>query len=243
MKVSIYKEERKESKMKIITFAIPCYNSQDYMEKCINSLLPGGDDVEIIIVDDGSVDGSRVILADFARMNEDIKVIYHEKNQGKGAAIKTALDYITGDYVIIQDADLEYDPQEYTKLLEPMLYHGADVVYGSRFLGGPHRVLLFWHYIGNKLLTFFTNMLYNINLNDMETGFKAFRIDVLRRITIKSLGFAIEPELTAKVAKMGCVIHEVPIAYYGRTYADGKKIVWRDGVWSFLALLRFRFFD
>jgi glycosyltransferase involved in cell wall biosynthesis len=172
-----------------------------------------------------------------------VRLFLHTRNRGKGAAIRTAIEHVTGDIVLIQDADLEYDPQDYPRLLEPILEGRADVVFGNRFHGGPHRVLYFWHYVGNRFLTNLCNMATNLNLSDIEVGYKVFRTDVLQRLRLKSDRFGIEPELTVKVAKLGCRIYEVPIAYHGRTYAEGKKITWRDGIAALYCILRFRLFD
>jgi glycosyltransferase involved in cell wall biosynthesis len=168
-------------------------------------------------------------------------VFTHETNQGKGAAIRTGLAQARGDIVLIQDADLEYDPRDYPLLLEPILENQADVVFGNRFHGGPHRVLYFWHYAANRLLTLLTNLLTGLNLSDMEVGYKVFRAEVLRRINLTSDRFGFEPEITIKVAKLGCRVYEVPIRYYGRTYAEGKKITWRDGLAAVGHIIRYRF--
>jgi glycosyltransferase involved in cell wall biosynthesis len=181
---------------------------------------------EIIVVDDGSTDGTR----DFLQSYTDATIIFHSHNAGKGAAIRTAIDYATGDILVIQDADLEYSPEDYPVLLAPILQEDADVVYGSRFLGGPHRVLFFWHYVANRLLTLLSNMLSDLNLTDMETGYKAFRASVIKNIHLQSDRFGFEPEITAKVAHQGCRVYEVPISYRGRDYTAGKKITWRDGL-------------
>jgi len=206
---------------------------------------------EIIVIDDGSKDGSRDILAGLdadAKKKTDplneLKVILKSVNEGKGAAIRSGLAQVTGDVVIVQDADLEYNPQDYPKLLEPIEAGEADVVYGTRFFGGgPHRVLFFWHYVGNQLLTLFSNILTNLNLSDMEVGYKAFRSDILKKVQIKSNRFGFEPEITVKVARIGCRIYEVPISYYGRTYKEGKKITWKDGFAAFYYLLRYKLMD
>jgi glycosyltransferase involved in cell wall biosynthesis len=198
-------------------------------------------DKEIIVVDDGSTDGTTKWLKE--RAGDDVKVIFHQKNKGKGAALRTGFELVTGDIVIIQDADLEYDPREYGRLIEPILDGRADVVYGSRFTGGPQRVLFFWHYVGNRFLTLLSDMLTNLNLSDMETCYKVFRADLLKEITIKSNRFGFEPEITARFSKLKCRIYEVPISYSGRTYEDGKKITWRDGLVALFHIIRFKFFD
>ena len=198
---------------------------------------------EIIIVDDCSSDGTREVLEDIGRGQEDLKILYHNYNQGKGAALRTGFKAVTGDTVIIQDADLEYDPREYPRLLEPIMDGRADVVYGSRFLGGPHRVLFFWHYLGNKFLTLLSNTMTNLNLTDMETCYKVFNRKVLEEISLKSNRFGIEPEFTAKIARKRFRIYEVPISYSGRDYSEGKKITWRDGFVAIFTIFRFRFFD
>jgi glycosyltransferase involved in cell wall biosynthesis len=191
---------------------------------------------EIIVVDDGSSDGTREILLS----TEGVTVIFHDSNAGKGAAIRSGLECATGDLVIIQDADLEYNPRDYPTLLAPIMEGEADVVYGSRFLGGPHRVLFFWHYVANRLLTMLSNMLTDLNLTDMETGYKVFRIPVLRGINLQSDRFGFEPEVTAKVARQGWRLYEVPISYQGRDYTEGKKITWRDGVAALHHILKYR---
>ena len=195
---------------------------------------------EIILIDDFSTDGSRAILESYEN-KENFKVLYHKRNQGKGAALRTGFSNVSGDIIIIQDADLEYNPSDYGTLLEPILDGRADVVYGSRFLGGPHRVLFFWHYVGNLLLTTFSNMLTNVNLTDMETGYKAFTKEVKERLTFKCDRFGFEPEFTAKVAKNNFRIYEVPISYSGRDYSEGKKITWKDGVAAIWYIFKFRF--
>ena len=222
-----------------LSVIIPVYNEVETILEVIKKVKEVPLDKEIIVVDDGSTDGTRGLLEAWG---EEIKVLFHQVNQGKGAAIRTAIPNITGDIVIIQDADLEYDPSEYPRLIAPILEGKADVVYGSRFLGGPHRVLLFWHSIGNRIVTTLSNMLTNLNLTDMETGYKAFRSEVIQRIKIESSRFGFEPEITAKVAKMGCRVYEVPISYSGRDYSEGKKISWRDGIAAIYWIIKFNLF-
>jgi glycosyltransferase involved in cell wall biosynthesis len=230
---------------------MPAYNEASTIEEAVRRVCAVPLHKEIIIVDDGSTDGTREVLKGLAgngslgsdSLNE-VRVLFLPENQGKGAAIKAGVAHISGEVVVIQDADLEYDPQDYGKLLEPIIAGHADVTYGSRFSGGgPHRVLYFWHYIGNQLLTLFSNMITNLNLSDMEVGYKVFKAEVLRGIEIKSKRFGFEPEITVKVAKRGCRIYEVPISYHGRTYKEGKKITWKDGVVALYCLIRFRMRD
>ncbi len=235
----------------ILSVIMPVYNEADTVWEAVRR-VQGMDVVkEVIVIDDGSTDGSREILnsleAETRKDNDppnELKVIYQPVNRGKGAAIRSAIAQVTGDMIIIQDADLEYDPQDYKNLLDPILSGKADVVYGTRFYGGgPHRVLFFWHYLGNQILTLFSNLLTNLNLSDMEVGYKAFRSDILKSIRIKSNRFGFEPEITVKIAKKGLRVYEVPISYYGRTYKEGKKITWKDGIAAFYFLLRFRLKD
>lgn len=226
-----------------ISVVIPVYNEVSTIREIVARVQAVALDKEIIIVDDGSTDGTREQLQEIALSQENARVLYHDRNQGKGAALRTGFEDATGDIVIIQDADLEYDPREYSILLEPILDGRADVVYGSRFLGGPHRVLFFWHYLGNKFLTLLSNALTNLNLTDMETCYKVFKREVLNDIQLKSNRFGFEPEFTAKIAKKGVRIYETPISYSGRTYAEGKKIGWKDGIKAIFAIVWYRFFD
>jgi len=225
-----------------LSVVMPVYNEINTIETIIDKVIKvdiGSLEKEIIIIDDGSTDGTRAFLKTIH--HPIIKVIFHEKNSGKAASINTSRQYITGDIVIIQDADLEYDPEEYPKLLKPIKDGKADVVYGSRFIGSePHRVLYFWHYVGNKFLTLFSNMLTNLNLTDMETCYKMIRAPLFRSIEIESSGFGIEPEITAKLAKLpGRRIYEVGISYWGRNYSEGKKITWKDGASAIYYILKF----
>jgi glycosyltransferase involved in cell wall biosynthesis len=224
-----------------ISVVIPVFNERETIAEILSRVhrVLDGRDSELVVVDDGSTDGTREALRSIA----GIRLIEHERNQGKGAALRTGFASVTGDVVIVQDADLEYDPRDYAKLLEPIEDGRADVVFGSRFLGGPHRVLLFWHYMANKLLTWMSNVFNNLNLSDMETGYKVFRRSVLDKIHIRSDRFNFEPEITAKVAKTRCRIYEVPISYSGRTYDEGKKIGARDGLAALWAIIKFRFVD
>ena len=224
-----------------ISVVIPVFNERDTIAEVIGRVraVLGERPSEIVVVDDGSSDGTRDIL----RSVDGIRLIEHERNQGKGAALRTGFAAVTGDIVIVQDADLEYDPRDYEKLLEPMLDGRAEVVFGSRFLGGPHRVLFFWHYLANMMLTWLSNMFTNLNLSDMETGYKVFRREVLAKIQIRSDRFNFEPEITAKVAKARCRIYEVPISYSGRTYEEGKKIGFVDGLSALWSILKYRFVD
>jgi len=227
----------------LLSVIIPCFNEKPTLQSLVRAVKGSPvDPLEIILVDDGSNDGTReLIRAEIARDVD--RVIYHEQNRGKGTAIRSGLQEVTGDIVIIQDADLEYDPNEYPKIIAPILEGKADVVYGSRFVGeGPHRVHLFWHYVGNKCLTILSNMVTNLNLTDMETCHKAFRTELIRGINLRENGFGIEPEVTAKIAKTGCRVFEVGISYYGRSYSEGKKINWKDGVQALYCIVRYGLF-
>jgi glycosyltransferase involved in cell wall biosynthesis len=222
---------------------IPVFNEKNTIEEILRRVqaVDVGLEKEVIVVDDGSSDGTIELLRKLA--SPQVKVLLHEKNMGKGAALRTGFAQAEGDIVLVQDADLEYDPREYPKLLEPILDGLADVVYGSRFLGGPHRVLFFWHSVGNKFLTTFSNVLSNLNLTDMETCYKVIRREALQKINLKSRRFGFEPEITMKLAKLKCRFFEVPISYSGRLYEEGKKIGWRDGLAAIFHLIRFRFFN
>jgi glycosyltransferase involved in cell wall biosynthesis len=223
-----------------LSVVIPCYNEAKTIRAIVDRVRAAPvADKEIIIVDDCSRDGTRDLLRTQIAPLVD-KILYHEVNQGKGAALRTGIAAATGDAVIIQDADLEYDPQEYPRLLKPILDGKADVVFGSRFAGGDaHRVVYFWHMMGNKFLTLLSNMATNLNLTDMETCYKVFRREVIQKIQIEENRFGFEPEITAKVAKANVVIYEVGISYYGRTYAEGKKIGWRDGFRALWAIFKY----
>ena len=224
-----------------LSVIIPVYNENRTISELIGQVKEVSFPKEIIVVDDHSTDGTETWLKGLK--DPEITVLFHDQNLGKGAGVRTALACVTGDIVLIQDADLEYSPKDYPELLKPILEGNADVVYGSRFLGGPHRVLFFWHYLANSFFTFLTNLFYDINLSDMGTGYKVFKTEVLKDFNLKSNRFGFEPEVTAKVCKRRLRIYEVPITYHGRTYAEGKKITWRDGVVYFWCLLKFRFID
>jgi glycosyltransferase involved in cell wall biosynthesis len=220
-----------------LTVVVPVYNEAATILSSLRRVQDTPYDKEIIVVDDGSKDGTRDVLAGIT--DPEIRVFFHTHNQGKGAALRTGFAQATGDFVIIQDADMEYDPGDYPVLLQPLMSGDADVVYGSRFLSGPKRVLFFWHMVGNQMLTLLSNMTTNLNLTDMETGYKAFRLEVVRKLELRSNRFTIEPEMTAKVARLRCRVYEVPISYHGRTYEEGKKIGWRDAVTAVTAILRY----
>lgn len=228
-----------------ISIVIPCFNEAMTIEAVLNNVLNVKLELEreIIIVDDCSTDGTREYLKTLEGKGEDIKVIYQSVNQGKGAALRAGFKAVSGDIIIIQDADFEYDPQEYHKLLKPILDDRADVVYGSRFIGGEsHRVLFFWHSLGNKFLTLLSNIFTNLNLTDMEVCYKVFRRDILDKIELTENRFGFEPEFTSKISRLKCRIYEVGIAYFGRTYAEGKKINWKDGIRAIYVILKYGIF-
>ncbi|HMD96242.1 MAG TPA: glycosyltransferase family 2 protein [Terriglobia bacterium] len=241
-----------------ISIVVPVYNERATIEEILLRIQAVDLDKEIIVVDDGSTDGTKEILAALAAhaapspprlpqsgelRADNVRVFFQERNRGKGAALRRGFREARGEIVIVQDADLEYDPQEYRGLVDPIERGLADVVYGSRFLGGPHRVLLFWHSVGNRLLTTLSNILTNLNLTDVWTCYKAFRRELLQGISLREDRFGFEPEVTAKIAKAGCRIYEVPISYQGRTYAEGKKITWRDGISGIWCIWRYNLFQ
>jgi glycosyltransferase involved in cell wall biosynthesis len=235
------------AEMPKVSVVIPVFNEEATIEKLLGRVvaapLPEGVEREIVVVNDASTDGTSEKLEEIqATGNIEFRLFDHRVNQGKGAALRTAFSKVTGDIVLVQDADLEYHPNEYSRLLQPILDGEADVVYGSRFGGGPQRVLFFWHYVGNRMLTLLSNMFTDLNLSDMETCYKVFRREVLDSIELRSNRFAIEPEITAKIAKQKVRIFEIPISYYGRTYAEGKKIGWKDGFAAIWAIVRYNLF-
>lgn len=222
-----------------ISIIIPVFNESKTLRQVVEQVIAVNMVKEIIIVDDASTDGTRELIEKELGKKVD-KVIYHPFNQGKGAALRTGFKQATGDVVIVQDADLEYNPNEYSLLLQPILDGKADVVYGSRFTGqGPRRVLFFWHYIGNKLLTILSNMVTNLNLTDVETGFKLLKRDILNKITLEEERFGFEIEITVKLARLKCCIYEVGISYWGRDYSEGKKITWKDGIRAIFCVLKY----
>jgi len=225
-----------------LSIVIPVYNEKNTLNTLLARVEAVDYDKEIVLVDDCSTDGTREIVESY-KNKDGYTVAIHPHNKGKGAALRTGFSHASGDIIIIQDADLEYDPKDYGKLLEPIFDGRADVVYGSRFLGGPHRVLFFWHYLGNMALTLLSNIMTNLNLTDMETCYKVFTRQVLNSITLKCDRFGFEPEFTSKVARQNFRIYEVPISYSGRDYSEGKKIGWKDGVAAIWFIIRFRLFN
>ena len=223
-----------------LSVVMPVYNERATLREVVARVLASPLDIELICVDDGSQDGSREILAGLGERYPQMRILLQPQNMGKGAALRRGIKESTGDFVIIQDADLEYDPAEYTRLLGPLVQGQADVVYGSRFMGAaPHRVLYFWHSIGNRILTLLSNALTNMNMSDMETCYKVFRREILQAIPLEEDRFGFEPEITVKIAKRRLRVYEVGISYWGRTYEEGKKIGWRDGVQALFCLLKY----
>ena len=225
----------------LLSIVIPVYNELEWVEELVDRVAAQPYRMEIILVDDGSTDGTRDLLPKIAEKHEAVRVELKPQNEGKGAALRTGFALATGDVIVIQDADLEYDPNDYADLLEPLLDGRADVVYGSRFLGGPHRVLNFHHYVANQGLTCLSNLLTNLNLTDMETCYKVFRREVLDGMKLTSNRFGFEPEFTARISQRGLKVYEVPISYSGRDYDEGKKITWRDGVAALWVILKSRY--
>ena len=228
-----------------LSIIMPVYNERHTIKESVEQVIevPLNMDKELIVVDDGSTDGTREILSQIAQNHNNVlQLILQDSNRGKGAAVRTGIVKATGDFIVIQDADMEYDPKDYSILLGPILAGKADVVYGSRFIG-IHRCLMFWHYLGNKIISGLVNVLFNNMLSDVETCYKMFKADIIKGMRLESNDFRIEVEITAKILKRRCRIYEVPISYYGRTYEEGKKIRWTDGIKAVTAILKYRFFD
>ena len=228
-----------------ISIIIPCYNEEKTIELVVNKVLKfNALEKEIIIIDDCSTDNSREIIKKISDLDTSIKIFFQDKNQGKGHAIRKGFENATGDILLIQDADLEYDPSDYNKLIIPFIEADADVVYGSRFLGGEYvRLHFFWHYVANKILTLITNIVTNLNMTDMETGYKLIKREAINSISLKENSFSIEPEITVKLAKKGYIFYEVPISYRGRSYEEGKKITLKDAFIAVYCIFKYRFFD
>jgi glycosyltransferase involved in cell wall biosynthesis len=228
-----------------LSVIIPCYNEEKTLKIIIERVLKFKElEKEIIIIDDCSTDNSKLIISEFSNINPEIKAIYLEKNSGKGFALKKGFEIVSGDIVLIQDADLEYDPRDYSALIKPFKNTDADVVYGSRFMGGEYvRLHFFWHFVANKLLTFTTNIVTNLNMSDMETGYKLFKKAVIQSIEVKEKSFGIEPEITVKLARKKFIFYEVPISYQGRSYQEGKKITFKDAFLAFYCIFKYRFFN
>ena len=228
-----------------LSIVIPCFNEEKSLRALVEKVLRFKDlEKEILIIDDCSTDNSKLIIEELSNTHPEIRAIYLEKNSGKGFALKSGFKEVTGDLVLIQDADLEYDPKDYSALIKPFKNADADVVYGSRFMGGEYvRLHFFWHFIANKLLTFVTNIVTNLNMSDMETGYKLFKKSVIQSINIKEKSFGIEPEITVKLAKKKFIFYEVPISYQGRSYEEGKKITLKDAFLAFYCIFRYKFFD
>lgn len=227
----------------MLSVVIPVYNERETIEEILARIQAEDLAEEIIIVDDGSIDGTRELLQEIIPHYDNAHLILHENNQGKGAAVRSGIEVASGDLILIQDADLEYDPRDYPALLTPIVEGKADVVYGSRFLGGPHRVTMFWHMVANKLLTLMTNILYNSILTDMETGYKLFRSEIIKSIPLRARRFDFEPEITAKLLKRNTRIFEVPISFNPREYSEGKKIAFKDAFQAVWTLIKYRFVD